>query len=340
MTRTVLVTGGAGFIGAHTTVVLLQAGYQVVVLDNLCNSTAGVFDSIARITGQSPLFIQGDIRDARQLQALFQAHDIDAVVHLAGLKAVGESVQQPLLYYDNNVLGSLQLIRAAQAHGVNQFVFSSSATVYGDPQYLPIDERHPAEQQSSPYGRNKRMVELMLQDVQGANPAMRVAVLRYFNPIGAHESGLIGENPKGIPNNLLPYVTRVAAGKLKELSVYGDDYPTPDGTGVRDYIHVMDLSEAHLKALQAIGSKEPGFHIWNLGTGQGHSVLEIIGQFERITGQAVPHKVVQRRSGDIAACYAGTELAQADLGWQARRGLQDMLRDAWRWENNPAGLAR
>ncbi|MEY2622407.1 MAG: UDP-glucose 4-epimerase GalE [Pseudomonadota bacterium] len=337
MKRTVLVTGGTGYIGAHTAVVFMQAGYQVVVLDNLSNSSADAIDRIAHITGLPPEWVCADVRDADALQAVFARHRFDGVVHLAGLKAVGESVQDPLTYYDHNVHGSLQLMRTARAHGVSRFVFSSSATVYGEPQYLPYDEAHPADHQTNPYGRTKRMVEIMLEDAHRSDPSFRVAVLRYFNPIGAHESGWIGENPKGTPNNLLPYVTRVALGHLAELSVYGNDYPTPDGTGRRDYIHVMDLTEAHLKAYEALTASDQGFHVWNLGTGTSTSVMEIIQTFEAVTGQRVPYRIAPRRDGDIPECYASTQKAQLELGWRARRSLQDMVRDAWHWEtrSNP-----
>lgn len=332
MTRTVLVTGGTGYIGAHTAVVFMQAGYQVVVLDNLSNSSADVIDRIAHITGRAPQWVCADVRDADALESVFSRHQFDGIVHLAGLKAVGESMQQPLTYYDHNVHGSLQLIRAARAHGVGRFVFSSSATVYGEPQYLPYDEVHPTGQQANPYGRTKRIVEIMLEDAHRADPSFHVAVLRYFNPIGAHESGWIGESPKGTPNNLLPYLTRVAMGHLAELSVYGNDYPTPDGTGRRDYIHVMDLTEAHLKAYEALSTSAQGFNIWNLGTGTSTSVMEIIQTFESVTGQRVPYRIAPRREGDIPEFYASNHKAQAELGWHARRNLEEMIRDAWHWE--------
>ena len=329
----ILVTGGAGYIGAHTVAVFQQAGHPVVVFDNLCNSSADVIERIARITGLAPTLVRGDIRDPLALQSLFAAHRFHGIVHLAGLKAVGESTQNPLLYDDNNVHGSMRLLRAALDHGVHRMVFSSSATVYGDPLYLPYDEAHPAHTQTNPYGRTKRAVELMLHDAQRAEPRLHIAVLRYFNPIGAHESGLIGENPQGVPNNLMPYVTRVAAGKLPHLSIYGNDYPTPDGTGRRDYIHVMDLAEAHLKAMQYLAQAHAGYGIWNLGTGQSHSVLDIVHTFERVTGQRVPYQIAPRRSGDLPEYYASTHKANTELQWQARRGLEEMMRDAWRWES-------
>ena len=333
MKPTVLLTGGAGYIGSHTAVVFLNAGYQVVILDNLCNSSADVPDRIAQITGQRAVFYQGDVRDAKTVARLLRAHDCEGILHFAGLKAVGESVSQPELYYDNNVVGAKVLLETGLAHGVCRFVFSSSATVYGSPKYLPLDENHPADQPTNPYARYKRMVELMLQELHLAQPQFKAAVLRYFNPIGAHESGLIGENPLGVPNNLLPYLLRVASGELAYLSVYGNDYPTKDGTGVRDYIHVMDLAAAHLQAFRAIGAKNSGYHIWNIGTGVGYSVLEIIERCERLVGRSIPYQVVGRRSGDVAEVYADSGKAQAELRWSIKRNLSDMLTDSWRWQN-------
>lgn len=333
----VLVTGGAGYIGSHTTLALLQAGIEVVVLDNLCNSSARSLERVAEIAGRAPTFICGDVRDRVQLDRLFAGQAIDAVLHFAGLKAVGESVTDPLRYYDTNVCGTMALCQAMQAAGVFTLVFSSSATVYGDPSRIPIQELHPVGQPTNPYGRSKLMAEQVLEDLAAAQASWRVALLRYFNPVGAHESGLIGEDPSGIPNNLLPYIAQVAVGKLAELTVFGDDYPTPDGTGVRDYIHVADLAEGHLKALQALQGRQ-GAHVWNLGTGRGTSVLEMLRAFEQASGRMVPYRVAPRRPGDIAACYADPAKAERELGWKAGRGLEEMMVDTWRWQSrNPQG---
>ena len=333
----ILVTGGAGYIGSHTTLALLQAGHDVVVLDNLCNSSAESLKRVAQLAGRSPVFVQGDIRDHGLLERLFAEHSVDAVLHFAGLKAVGESVAQPLRYYDNNVHGSQVLLQACADAGVFNLVFSSSATVYGEPAQMPISEACPVGQPTNPYGRSKLMVEDMLRDVGASDPRWRIAILRYFNPVGAHESGLIGEDPNGIPNNLLPYMAQVAVGKLPELAVFGNDYPTPDGTGVRDYIHVLDLAEGHLRALEALKART-GAHVWNLGTGQGYSVLEMVRAFEAASGKPVPYCVAPRRPGDIATCYADPAKAERELGWKARRGLDEMMRDAWRWQSmNPDG---
>lgn len=333
----ILVTGGAGYIGSHTTLLLLQAGFDVVVLDNLCNSSAESLSRVARITGRSPTFVQGDIRDKALLQRLFAEHAIQAVLHFAGLKAVGESVSQPLRYYDNNMHGSQVLLQAMAEAGVFNFVFSSSATVYGEPAQMPISEACPVGQPTNPYGRSKLMVEDMLRDLALSDPRWRIAILRYFNPVGAHESGLIGEDPNGIPNNLLPYIAQVAVGKLPELAVFGNDYPTPDGTGVRDYIHVMDLADGHLRALDALQTRT-GAHVWNLGTGQGYSVLDMVRAFEVASGRPVPYRIVPRRPGDIATCYADPSKAERELGRRAVRGLPEMMRDAWRWQSmNPDG---
>ena len=337
MTEKILVTGGAGYIGSHTTLALLEAGCEVVVLDNLCNSSAESLHRVEAICGRSPLFVQGDIRDAELLDVLFREHRIGAVLHFAGLKAVGESVREPLAYYENNVAGSVTLCQAMARAGVFRLVFSSSATVYGEPARMPIREDFPTGTPTNPYGRSKLMVEELLRDLAVSDPRWSIALLRYFNPVGAHESGLIGEDPNGIPNNLLPYVAQVAIGKLKELAVFGDDYPTRDGTGVRDYIHVVDLADGHLKALQAL-SAQSGVHVWNLGTGNGYSVLEMVQAFEQASGRPVPYRIAPRRSGDIAECWADPGKAARELGWKAERGLEAMMEDAWRWQSgNPQG---
>ena len=334
----VLVTGGAGFIGSHTVVELLQAGYEVVIIDNFSNSSPLVLSRIEEITGKRPLLIEGDIRDRALLDDVFKQHEIDAVVHFAGLKAVGESVQKPLEYYDNNVSGSVVLFEAMRDAGVKRLVFSSSATVYGDPEEIPISENCPIGVPTNPYGMSKLMVERILQDLVVAEADFSVALLRYFNPIGAHESGLIGENPSGIPNNLLPYVTQVAIGKLAQLSVFGSDYPTEDGTGVRDYIHVVDLAKGHLAALDYLKGAV-GCHVWNLGTGQGYSVLQIVEAFEKATGVSVPYKLVERRAGDIAECWSNPAKAKDELGWEAGYGLEDMMHHSWKWQKgNPEGF--
>jgi UDP-glucose 4-epimerase len=338
MKTKILITGGAGYIGSHTTLSLLTAGYDLVVLDNLCNSSAVSLDRVKTITGGSLTFIQGDIQDASLLSSLFSEHKIDSVLHFAGLKAVGESVAHPLRYYENNVHGSQVLLHACVNAGVFNVVFSSSATVYGEPTQMPITELCPVGQPTNPYGRSKLMVEDILRDLAASDPRWRIAILRYFNPVGAHESGLIGESPNGIPQNLLPYVTQVAVGKLPELAVFGSDYPTIDGTGVRDYIHIMDLAQGHLKALEALRSRS-GVNVWNLGTGKGYSVLDIVNTFEAISGQKVPYRLFPRRPGDIGICYANPTKAERELGWKARLNLEAMLRDAWRWQRlNPNGF--
>lgn len=335
---TILVTGGAGYIGSHTLVELLNTGQQVLVLDNLSNASVASLARVAEITGKQPEFIEGDIRDAALLDRLFAEHRIDSVVHFAGLKAVGESVEQPLRYYDNNVNGTLVLVNAMQKAGVFKLVFSSSATVYGEPQQMPITEQFAVGGTTNPYGTSKLMVEQILQDVAKSDERWSIALLRYFNPVGAHDSGLIGEDPNGIPNNLLPYISQVAVGRLKQLSVFGDDYPTPDGTGVRDYIHVVDLALGHLKALQRI-EQHAGVSIYNLGTGHGYSVLDMVKAFEQASGQAVPFNISPRRAGDIAECWADPAKALAELGWKAERGLEQMMVDAWRWQSqNPEGF--
>lgn len=334
----ILVTGGTGYIGSHTAVELIQAGHEIIILDNLSNSSPGVLDRIAAITGTRPHFVHGDIRDPDALAKLFASHSIDGVIHFAGLKAVGESVEHPLRYYDNNVVGTLRLLEAMAAAEVSSLVFSSSATVYGDPHTLPIREDFPL-QATNPYGRTKLFIEEMLRDFALAHPAWRIALLRYFNPVGAHASGLIGEDPRGIPNNLMPYVAQVAVGRRAELNVFGDDYPTPDGTGVRDYIHVVDLAQGHLAAWRALADRA-GVLTVNLGTGRGYSVLEVIRTFETASGRTVPFRIAPRRAGDVAACYADPTLANALLRWQAVRDLDTMCQDAWRWQQgNPDGYA-
>lgn len=328
----ILVTGGAGFIGSHTCAALLDAGHDVIILDNLCNSDASVLARIGRICGRDPVFIEGDIRDTSLLDSLFAAHDIDAVMHFAGLKAVGESVQKPLDYYQNNVGGSLALLAAMRNAGVRTLVFSSSATVYGDPASVPITEDFPCNP-ANPYGRTKLMIEDILADVYRAEPGWGIARLRYFNPVGAHESGLIGENPRGAPNNLMPYIAQTAAGLREALPVYGDDYDTLDGTGVRDYIHVIDLAIGHAAALDYL-QKQRELLTLNLGTGNGISVLEMVRAFESTNGCRVPYRIVGRRPGDIARCWADTGLAQRLLGWRASRTLEDMCADTWRWQKS------
>lgn len=333
----ILVTGGAGYIGSHTTLALLQAGHGVVILDNLCNSSAESLKRVAQLVGRAPVFVQGDIRDRVLLDSLFTKHSIHAVLHFAGLKAVGESVVRPLRYYDNNVHGSQVLLQAMADAGVFSLVFSSSATVYGEPKKMPISEACPLGQPTNPYGRSKLMVEDMLRDVAVSDPRWRIAILRYFNPVGAHESGLIGEDPNGIPNNLLPYISQVAVGKLPKLAVFGNDYPTHDGTGVRDYIHVVDLAEGHLLALNALETRT-GAHVWNLGTGQGYSVIDMVQAFEAACGKLVPYSIGPRRPGDVATCYADPTKAECELGWKAKRSLPEMMRDAWCWQQmNPSG---
>jgi UDP-glucose 4-epimerase len=336
----ILVTGGAGYIGSHTTLALLEAGYEVVVIDNLCNSSPESLLRVARICGKAPVFVEGDIRDRALLDELFISHRIGAVLHFAGLKAVGESMRKPLDYYENNVVGSVTLCQAMAQAGVFRLVFSSSATVYGEPVQMPIREDFPTGMPTNPYGRTKLMIEELQRDLAHSDPRWSIALLRYFNPAGAHASGLIGEDPNGIPNNLLPYISQVAIGTLKQLSVFGGDYPTPDGTGVRDYIHVLDLAAGHLKALEAI-SQRAGVNIWNLGTGTGYSVLEMILAFEQASGQPVPYQLVDRRPGDIAECWADPSKALHELGWKANRGLPEMMADTWRWQlGNPLGYAQ
>jgi UDP-glucose 4-epimerase len=332
----ILVTGGAGYIGSHTCIELLDAGHDVTVFDNFCNSRPEALVRIQRITGRTPALVQGDIRDRAALLAALRHSGAQAVIHFAGLKAVGESVAQPLAYYDNNVAGTLRLLEAMGECGVKTLVFSSSATVYGDPQRLPLTEDHPLSA-TNPYGQTKLVIEEMLRELHRSDPAWRMAVLRYFNPVGAHASGLIGEDPQGTPNNLLPFVAQVAVGRREFLNVWGKDYATPDGTGVRDYIHVVDLALGHLKALERL-QEQAGCVCVNLGTGVGYSVLEMVRAFEKASGKPVPYQFAPRRTGDIAACYADPAQALALLGWRAERGLDAMCADAWHWQSmNPNG---
>lgn len=335
--KTVLVTGGAGYIGSHTVLQLLEQDFSVVVLDNLVNASAESLRRVEKITSKSVTFVQGDIRDTTVLDSVFSKHSIDAVIHFAGLKAVGESVEKPLEYYENNVYGTLTLCKAMRQHGVKNLVFSSSATVYGDPVSLPLHEKMATGQPTNPYGMSKLMVEHMLTDLHKSDESWNIVLLRYFNPVGAHHSGQIGEDPNGIPNNLMPYISQVATGKLAQLSVFGDDYDTPDGTGVRDYIHVVDLANGHLKALDRL-ALNMGLDVYNLGTGQGYSVLEMITAFEAASGQTINYKIAPRRSGDVAACYADPTLAAKELNWNAVKTLEDMCKDVWHWQsNNPMG---
>lgn len=334
----ILVTGGAGYIGSHTVVQLLNAGQDVLVLDNLCNSKAAVMERIAVITGKKADFIEGDVRDAALLQKIFSGYAIDSVIHFAGLKAVGESVSKPLSYYDNNLACTFTLLKEMECSGVKTLVFSSSATVYGDPQFLPLTEGHPLGA-TNPYGQTKQMIEQILRDCAAADPSLRIALLRYFNPVGAHVSGLIGEDPAGKPNNLMPYVAQVAVGKLTKLQIFGDDYATPDGTGVRDYIHVDDLASGHLAALHYL-QNNAGIVTVNLGTGMGSSVKEMIKAFETASKRNVPFEVVSRRPGDIASCYANSDLAFNIFDWKAEHDIDRMCQDSWRWQSqNPKGFA-
>lgn len=332
----VLLTGGAGYIGSHTAVECLEAGHEVVVFDNLSNSSVKSLDRVAKITGRQAAFVEGDIRDRAALRRLFERHTIDAAVHFAGLKAVGESVEKPLLYYDNNIGGSVALFEVMAEAGVKAVVFSSSATVYGDPASVPITEEFSLSA-TNPYGRSKLVIEEILRDVAHADEGWTVALLRYFNPVGAHASGLIGEDPRGIPNNLMPYIAQVAVGRRPHLNVFGGDYPTPDGTGVRDYIHVVDLARGHLAALNRMQALK-GVHTWNLGTGRGVSVLEMVRAFEAASGRPVPYHIVARRPGDVAQCWADPSRAAHDLGWRAIHDLARMCEDTWRWQSgNPEG---
>ena len=334
----ILVTGGAGYIGSHTVIELQNAGHEVVVVDNLSNSSEVALQRVVEITGKEVTLYQVDIRDRAGLNRVMDKHSFDCCIHFAGLKAVGESVSLPWEYYDNNIHGTLVLLDVMRKNGCKNIIFSSSATVYGDPAVIPITEECPKGQCTNPYGHTKSMLEQIMMDIQKADPAWNVVLLRYFNPIGAHQSGAIGEDPNGIPNNLMPYITQVAVGKLKELGVFGDDYDTPDGTGVRDYIHVVDLAIGHVKALAAI-ERKCGIAVYNLGTGKGYSVLDVVHAFEEATGVRIAYTIRPRRAGDIAVCYSDPSKAEKELGWKARFDLVDMCRDAWRWQkNNPNGF--
>lgn len=333
----VLVTGGMGYIGSHTCIQMIEAGIEPIILDNLGNSKVAVLDRIEALTQVRPVFYQGDIRDEAFLDGIFAEHTISSVIHFAGLKAVGESVEKPLEYYDNNVNGSLVLARSMRKANVKSIVFSSSATVYGDPAIVPITENSPTGATTNPYGRSKYMVEECFSDLFDAENDWSITLLRYFNPVGAHPSGTMGEDPQGIPNNLMPFIAQVAVGRRESLSVFGNDYPTPDGTGVRDYIHVMDLADGHIAALKTVGEKS-GLHIYNLGTGKGSSVLEMVEAFAEASGKPVPYTLCPRRAGDIAECWASTEKAEKELGWKATRNVMEMSVDTWRWQsNNPKG---
>ena len=333
----ILVTGGAGYIGSHTCVELLNLGHEVVVVDNLCNSSEESLNRVEKITGKRPVFYQVDLLDKEGLEAVFAKETVDAVIHFAGLKAVGESVAKPLEYYHNNITGTLILCDVMRNHGVKRIIFSSSATVYGDPAFVPITEDCPKGKITNPYGQTKGMLEQILTDLHTADPEWSVILLRYFNPVGAHKSGLIGEDPAGIPNNLTPYITQVAVGKLKEVGVFGDDYDTPDGTGVRDYIHVVDLARGHVAALNKL-DQNCGLFICNLGTGRGYSVLDVLHAYERACGKTLPYVLDPRRPGDIAACWADPSRALAELGWQAEYGIDEMCASSWKWQSmNPNG---
>lgn len=334
---TILVTGGAGYIGSHTCVELLESGYEVVVVDNLYNASEESLKRVEKITGKSLTFYEADILDKEALNKIFDAHKIDAVIHFAGYKAVGESVVKPIEYYHNNMTGTLVLCDVMKAHGVKNIVFSSSATVYGDPAQIPITESCPKGQPTNPYGWTKSMLEQVLTDIHTSDNQWNVILLRYFNPIGAHKSGIIGEDPKGIPNNLVPYVAQVAVGKRECLGVFGNDYDTPDGTGVRDYIHVVDLATGHVKAIEKI-AKNPGVEVYNLGTGNGYSVLQVVTAFEKACGHKIPYEIKPRREGDIATCYCDPQKAKEELGWVAKYGIDEMCQDSWRWQStNPDG---
>ncbi len=337
----ILVTGGAGYIGSHTCIELLNSDYEVVVVDNLCNSSRESMERVMEITGKKLTFYEADLLDRAALEQIFEKESIEAVIHFAGLKAVGESVFKPLEYYHNNITGTLILCDVMRNHGVKNIVFSSSATVYGDPAFVPITEECPKGDITNPYGRTKGMLEQILTDLHTADSQWNVMLLRYFNPIGAHKSGRIGENPKGIPNNLLPYITQVAVGKLDCLGVFGGDYDTPDGTCVRDYIHVMDLADGHVKALKKFSGSEGGVWVYNLGTGVGYSVLDVIHAFEEANGLKIPYVMKDRRPGDIPQCYADPSKAEKELGWKAERSLKDMCCDSWNWQkNNPEGYSK
>ena len=336
----ILVTGGAGFIGSHTCVELLNAGYEVVVVDNLYNASEKALERVEQITGKKVTFYEADILDRDALNAIFDKEQVESVIHFAGYKAVGESVRKPIEYYYNNITGTLILCDVMRKHNVKNIVFSSSATVYGDPAFIPITEECPKGKITNPYGQTKGMLEQVLTDIYVSDPEWKVVLLRYFNPIGAHKSGLIGEDPKGIPNNLVPYVAQVAIGKLKCLGVFGNDYDTHDGTGVRDYIHVVDLAKGHVAAIQKVEKTEPGVLIYNLGTGKGYSVLDVVHAFEKACGKEIPYEIKPRRAGDIATCYADPTKAKNELGWVAQYGIEEMCEDSWRWQTmNPNGYA-
>lgn len=336
----ILVTGGAGFIGSHTCVELLNAGYEVVVVDNLYNASEKALERVEQITGKKVTFYEADILDRDALNAIFDKEQVESVIHFAGYKAVGESVRKPIEYYYNNITGTLILCDVMRKHNVKNIVFSSSATVYGDPAFIPITEECPKGKITNPYGQTKGMLEQVLTDIYVSDPEWKVVLLRYFNPIGAHKSGLIGEDPKGIPNNLVPYVAQVAIGKLECLGVFGNDYDTPDGTGVRDYIHVVDLAKGHVAAIKKVEETEPGVLIYNLGTGKGYSVLDVVHAFEKACGKEIPYEIKPRRAGDIATCYADPTKAKNELGWVAQYGIEEMCEDSWRWQTmNPNGYA-
>ena len=336
----ILVTGGAGFIGSHTCVELLNAGYEVVVVDNLYNASEKALERVEQITGKKVTFYEADILDRDALNAIFDKEQVESVIHFAGYKAVGESVRKPIEYYYNNITGTLILCDVMRKHNVKNIVFSSSATVYGDPAFIPITEECPKGKITNQYGQTKGMLEQVLTDIYVSDPEWKVVLLRYFNPIGAHKSGLIGEDPKGIPNNLVPYVAQVAIGKLKCLGVFGNDYDTPDGTGVRDYIHVVDLAKGHVAAIKKVEETEPGVLIYNLGTGKGYSVLDVVHAFEKACGKEIPYEIKPRRAGDIATCYADPTKAKNELGWVAQYGIEEMCEDSWRWQTmNPNGYA-
>lgn len=327
----ILLPGGAGYIGSHTAVELLNAGKEIVIIDNFSNSKKEVLDKIRKITGKDFKFYEMDYLDKEKLDKVFEENEIDAVLNFAGYKAVGESIQKPIEYYKNNISGCLELLETMKKHGVKKFIFSSSATVYGDPETIPITEECKTGGTTNPYGTSKLFIEQILKDVYKSDNTWDICILRYFNPVGAHESGLIGEEPQGIPNNLMPYVARVAAGQLKELSVYGNDYDTKDGTGVRDYIHVVDLAKGHVAALKKLDKENKGLFIYNLGTGKGYSVLDMVKGFEKATGKKVPYKIAPRRAGDIATCYADPKKAKEELGWEAKKDINDMCKDSWKY---------
>ena len=335
--RTILVAGGAGYIGSHTCVELLQAGYDVVVVDNLSNSSQESLNRVEKITGKSVKFYEADVADKETMDKIFNENDIFGVINFAGLKAVGESVEKPLEYYQNNITGTLNMCEVMRKHDVKNIIFSSSATVYGDPETVPITEKCPKGVCTNPYGWTKSMLEQILTDIQKADNEWNVILLRYFNPIGAHKSGLMGEDPNGIPNNLMPYVMKVAIGQLPQVNVFGNDYDTPDGTGVRDYIHVVDLADGHVKAIKKL-EENPGLKIYNLGTGIGYSVLDVIENVSKAVGKEIPYVIAPRRAGDIAQCYADASLAKKELGWEAKNGIKEMCEDSWNWQkNNPNG---